>query len=725
MSNNSQHFNELMFPFISANSVSNNDYHQETQDSVTNGEVFSQPLADLPTQPIISNSRTTSVPLVPSFRIVSPAETNNTKDTLNDINTSQSTDCVVESELEMGLQLDTEADLSLLNLGIPSSLEYSSQDQPSDTLCESDLLGFSGLYSTTGFDMITILSKIASRPNPQIEIGPVDMSCAFVVSDARQYDFPIVYATQSFEMLTGYQYHETVGRNCRFLQAPDGQVTLGSRRRYTDNNTIHSMKNHILQGKEVQVSLVNYKKGGQPFVNLLTIIPISLHDDEVTHFVGFQVDVVEQPHQILGKIREGTYIENFPTISNPIQEILSTVLEASPQEFCRSIVPAISNEWPISNEAYKILGVSKTIDQDVAMQMWNSILLEESDDFIHVLSLKGIFLYCSPSCEDILEYSAQELVGTSLSDLCEPSDLVPVLRELKEAPQGTISMIYRIKRKRSGYMWFEAQGRLYLDKCKSRKYAILTGRARPVYHLSREAIEICGGFTEKEFWCKLYIDGMILFCTSTCQEILGHVPSELEGTSFYQLVRSDRTTALTRAFQQAEKGVAVKLIHNLKNKKGEYISVVSIFYPGTAVRTGSPSFILSQTREYDCSDENSDSSNDSTAPSPLTNQITASEDNAFSVLNLEHTTNWQYELHQLKMTNRHLREELDTLLNANRRRKKRHLPVYNCCTWCQRKDSPEWRRGPLGPRTLCNPCGIKYAKSLQSDRSKVNESSTS
>ena len=32
------------------------------------------------------------------------------------------------------------------------------------------------------------------------------------------------------------------------------------------------------------------------------------------------------------------------------------------------------------------------------------------------------------------------------------------------------------------------------------------------------------------------------------------------------------------------------------------------------------------------------------------------------------------------------------------------------CTTCGRTHSPMWRKGPLGPSTLCNACGLKYAK---------------
>ncbi|KAL4336142.1 hypothetical protein GQ457_07G043560 [Hibiscus cannabinus] len=36
----------------------------------------------------------------------------------------------------------------------------------------------------------------------------------------------------------------------------------------------------------------------------------------------------------------------------------------------------------------------------------------------------------------------------------------------------------------------------------------------------------------------------------------------------------------------------------------------------------------------------------------------------------------------------------------------RRCTNYNCKT----NDTPMWRKGPLGPKTLCNACGIKYRK---------------
>lgn len=100
-----------------------------------------------------------------------------------------------------------------------------------------------GLYSTTGFDMVSVLSKVAARRDPKSVLGPVDCSCSFVVvvsqiiatspfsslccvfplQDIRKYDHPIVYSSPTFSMLTGYDNREIVGRNCRFLQSKCAQ----------------------------------------------------------------------------------------------------------------------------------------------------------------------------------------------------------------------------------------------------------------------------------------------------------------------------------------------------------------------------------------------------------------------------------------------------------------------------------------------------------------------
>jgi PAS domain-containing protein len=123
-----------------------------------------------------------------------------------------------------------------------------------------------------------------------------------VVCDAEKDDQPIVYCSENFERLTGYSKHMILGRNCRFLQSPDGKVEPGIKRHYVDDDSVYYLKQMTISMQEAQISLINYRRGGQPFMNLLTMIPISWdNSSKIKFIVGFQVDLVEQPGSMTNK----------------------------------------------------------------------------------------------------------------------------------------------------------------------------------------------------------------------------------------------------------------------------------------------------------------------------------------------------------------------------------------------------------------------------------------
>jgi PAS domain S-box-containing protein len=180
----------------------------------------------------------------------------------------------------------------------PESINYKAKPQISTTSADLGRLGLKSIYSKSGFDAAKALWLIQTRKTPQINIGAVDMSCSFVVCDITLEDCPIVYVSDNFQKLTGYGRNEAIGRNCRFLQAPDGKVERGSQRVFVDDRTIHGLKNNIRERRESQMSLINYRKGGKPFLNLLSIIPIPWDTEEIRYYVGFQIDLIESPNAI-------------------------------------------------------------------------------------------------------------------------------------------------------------------------------------------------------------------------------------------------------------------------------------------------------------------------------------------------------------------------------------------------------------------------------------------
>ncbi|XP_039835347.1 phototropin-1A-like isoform X2 [Panicum virgatum] len=102
----------------------------------------------------------------------------------------------------------------------------------------------------------------------------------FVVSDATRPDHPILYASAGFFNMTGYSSNEVVGRNCRFLQGSG-----------TDPAEIAKIRQALSAGSNYCGRLLNYKKDGTPFWNLLTIAPIKDEDGRVLKFIGMQVEV--------------------------------------------------------------------------------------------------------------------------------------------------------------------------------------------------------------------------------------------------------------------------------------------------------------------------------------------------------------------------------------------------------------------------------------------------
>ncbi|TFK54670.1 hypothetical protein OE88DRAFT_1653099 [Heliocybe sulcata] len=75
-------------------------------------------------------------------------------------------------------------------------------------------------------------------------------------------------------------------------------------------------------------------------------------------------------------------------------------------------------------------------------------------------------------------------------------------------------------------------------------------------------------------------------------------------------------------------------------------------------------------------------------------------------------------------TNRGLDAVLEDDNDDSARRKKlkkTHLGDQHVCVTCGRTDSPEWRKGPQGPKTLCNACGLRWAKQQRKFDTDVGE----
>ncbi|KAK4544215.1 hypothetical protein LTR36_004425 [Oleoguttula mirabilis] len=121
----------------------------------------------------------------------------------------------------------------------------------------------------------------------------------FVLTDPAKADNPIVYASDGFVKVTGYQRSEIIPRNCRFLQCRD-----------TDRSAVRRLKATIDKRQDSVELLLNEKKNGEPFWNLLYTTPLYDGFGNLAFFLGGQINCSTTIHNasdmlnILGQSKE-------------------------------------------------------------------------------------------------------------------------------------------------------------------------------------------------------------------------------------------------------------------------------------------------------------------------------------------------------------------------------------------------------------------------------------
>jgi len=152
---------------------------------------------------------------------------------------------------------------------------------------------------------LALLAAIANSTEPM------------VLSDARLPDLPMVAVNSAFEALSGYPRIELIGRNCRFLQGAG-----------TDQSSRARIGRCIRAGEGCIEWIVNYRKGGAAFWNLLFISPVFGADGELRYYLGNQLDITEGLPEWLGEVTFGR-AHMSPEIQAEFNGLLQEILDSS------------------------------------------------------------------------------------------------------------------------------------------------------------------------------------------------------------------------------------------------------------------------------------------------------------------------------------------------------------------------------------------------------------
>ncbi|KAG5176475.1 PAS domain-containing protein [Tribonema minus] len=102
----------------------------------------------------------------------------------------------------------------------------------------------------------------------------------FCITDPVMHDNPIVFVSDGFIEMTGYNRYEINGINCRFLQGHD-----------TSPEDVAVIRNAINERKHARVCLLNYRKDGTTFINQFNISPLRDANGRLAYFIGVQMEV--------------------------------------------------------------------------------------------------------------------------------------------------------------------------------------------------------------------------------------------------------------------------------------------------------------------------------------------------------------------------------------------------------------------------------------------------
>ncbi|CAG8474191.1 6861_t:CDS:2 [Ambispora gerdemannii] len=279
---------------------------------------------------------------------------------------------------------------------------------------------------------------------------------------------------------------------------------------------------------------------------------------------------------------------------------------------------------------------------------WSQRIIEELKDFLHVISPIGKLMYCSPSSQELVGYSPEELVGRSIKDFIHVDDVDMFVRDFNTAinQKSSFTLYYRFRKKDDKFIILEVNGHPYF------------GDNNPTVN-------------------------------STCR-------------CFFSMGRvyPSKTTAMLDSFLELK-------VEN-ENLRRQLRDLVGPPEPQSAEASTSAAATIGGSGPADRTVE--DIINETSNPLELLTGLRYQEDEKSIAVGGGIGISGTGE----PRSGNEPSSQSSTSAPAPRPRKKQKKPKVEeeeyVCTDCGTVESPEWRKGPLGPKTLCNACGLRWAK---------------
>lgn len=354
-------------------------------------------------------------------------------------------------------------------------------------------------------------------------------------------------------------------------------------------------------------------------------------------------------------------------------------------------------------QAGQVSGAGSTLTEFTKRRNWPAKVVEELKDFLQILDANGRIKYASPSIVHVCGYTAEELQDTFLKDLIHPDDQGVFVAELNEsiASGHPLRMFYRFRKKDGTYNIFETIGHAHIAAA---KFAPNPNNQSPfcqaVFMMARPYPTKNAGLLDS---------------------FLEHkIENERLKRRIAELRREEEADAdeAQRAWTQshdAQSDIAPS------EETGQSSSATPFYLPNS---TGDRPMSQSDRNALNIAltRENLEGAVAGNKPDSLRDKM-ARYEGASHTDTIEMLTGLRYiEGERSKgITTGNASPTLikgdagiaipvDRDPRTGEKKKKLKTSEEYVCTDCGTLDSPEWRKGPSGPKTLCNACGLRWAK---------------
>jgi len=343
-----------------------------------------------------------------------------------------------------------------------------------------------------------------------------------------------------------------------------------------------------------------------------------------------------------------------------------------------------------------------TLTEFTKRRNWSQRVLEELRDLLHILTPDGRILYVSTSCRALTGWEPEHLVGRFINDFIHPDDIGLFVKEFNEsiASGNPLRFFYRFRKADDAWLIFESHGHPHLSTDPSAYASPNTINCRGFFIMARpyptKNAALLDSFLEHKIenerltkriaelkreeheehdeWAKQAGDASTAMTASETHAT--HSVSQADATSYAQMPPPAKpivsNTALTR--QNLDEALAASKPDSINDKMARYEGANHLetieMLTGLRYRDGERSQGIST---------------GDASPNLI-------RGDAGIQISLD-------------------REGRST---SDKKKKMKMADEY-VCTDCGTLDSPEWRKGPSGPKTLCNACGCEYLNSQASN----------